>query len=56
MLLAAGDTNKEIARALGVTTKTAMHHCTSIYRKLGVRGRAEAATQAHRRGWLADHR
>lgn len=49
-LLAAGDTNKEIAAALGLTAKTVMHHSVSIYSKLGVRGRAEATAWAYRRG------
>ena len=46
--LAAGHTNKEIAHALGVRPKTVMHHFASIYRKLGVRSRAEAAATALR--------
>jgi predicted ATPase/DNA-binding CsgD family transcriptional regulator len=50
--LAAGHTNKEIAHALGLRPKTVMHHCASIYRKLGVRGRAEAAATALRTGLL----
>lgn len=29
---------------LGISAKTVMHHTSSIYRKLGVRGRAEAVT------------
>ncbi|WP_097186582.1 LuxR C-terminal-related transcriptional regulator [Ornithinimicrobium cerasi] len=41
-LLVAGGTNREISRDLGITPKTVMHHTSSIYRKLGVRGRAEA--------------
>ena len=41
--LAGGGTNKEIAVALRIDVKTAMHHTSSIYRKLGVRGRVEAA-------------
>jgi hypothetical protein len=41
-LLAAGGTNREISADLGISTKTVMHHTSSIYRKLAVRGRAEA--------------
>ena len=49
--LAVGDPNKDIARQLGITPKTVMHHTSSIYRKLGVRGRIEAV------GWaLGDRR
>lgn len=49
--LVAGDPNKDIARQLGITPKTVMHHTSSIYRKLGVRGRTEAV------GWaLGDRR
>jgi predicted ATPase/DNA-binding CsgD family transcriptional regulator len=49
-LLAVGLTNKEIAAALGIRTKTVMHHTTAVYRILGVRGRSEAAAFAFRAG------
>jgi DNA-binding NarL/FixJ family response regulator len=52
-LLASGDTNKDIATALGLRPKTVMHHSVSIYGKIGVRGRAEATAWAYRHG-LAD--
>jgi predicted ATPase/DNA-binding CsgD family transcriptional regulator len=48
--IAAGRTNREIAVELFLSVKTVMHHSTSIYRKLGVRGRAEAIAYAHRTG------
>jgi predicted ATPase/DNA-binding CsgD family transcriptional regulator len=51
--LAAGGSNKEIARTLGMRPKTVMHHSMAIYRKLGVRGRGEAAAWAYRHGALA---
>ncbi|WP_447925119.1 LuxR C-terminal-related transcriptional regulator [Georgenia muralis] len=41
--IVAGLTNREIAERLQLSAKTVMHHSTAIYRKLGVRGRAEAA-------------
>lgn len=44
--LVAGDTNSQLADRLGISTKTAMHHTSSIYRKLQVGGRAEAAAWA----------
>jgi DNA-binding CsgD family transcriptional regulator len=49
-LVARGLANKEIAVALGITPKTAMHHTSAIYRKLGVRGRTEAVAMAHQLG------
>jgi DNA-binding CsgD family transcriptional regulator len=49
-LLAAGLSNKDIALQLGMTPKTTMHHTSNIYRKLGVRGRGEAAAWARRTG------
>jgi DNA-binding NarL/FixJ family response regulator len=49
-LLVRGESNKEIAVALFVSPKTVMHHTVAIYRKLGVSGRAEAATKAARLG------
>jgi DNA-binding NarL/FixJ family response regulator len=48
--IAAGDSNKDVAAALGITPKTVMHHSVAIYRKLGVRGRAEATAYAYRHG------
>jgi DNA-binding CsgD family transcriptional regulator len=48
--LVRGESNPEIAAALGVRPKTVMHHCASIYRKLGVKSRVEATTRALRDG------
>jgi DNA-binding NarL/FixJ family response regulator len=50
--IATGRTNKEIAEALGLRPKTVMHHCAAVYRKLGVRTRAEATAVALRTGLL----
>jgi ATP/maltotriose-dependent transcriptional regulator MalT len=52
-MLAAGRSNPEIAKALFISPKTASVHVSNILAKLGVGGRVEAATLAHRLG-LAD--
>ena len=49
-LIAAGQTNREIAKTLFITEKTAGAHVSSILGKLGVRSRVQAATAAHRLG------
>ena len=49
-MLTGGWGNRDIAEALSISSKTVMHHTVSIYRKLGVRGRTEAATLAVRSG------
>lgn len=48
--LAHGRTNKEIARALGISDRTVQHHTISMYRKLGIDTRAAAALLAARHG------
>lgn len=48
--LITGATNKEISQRLGMAPKTVMHHSVAIYRKLEVRGRAEATAWAFRNG------
>jgi DNA-binding CsgD family transcriptional regulator/predicted ATPase len=50
-----GDRNKDVALYLGITPKTVMHHTSSIYRKLGVRGRSEAVAWALRGPTPAGH-
>jgi DNA-binding NarL/FixJ family response regulator len=52
--IAAGQSNPQIAAAFHLSPKTVMHHSASIYRKLGVRGRAEAVALAYRTGLLPD--
>jgi LuxR family maltose regulon positive regulatory protein len=47
-LIAAGLTNREIAEALNISPETVKKHTGSIYGKLGVRGRTEAALRAKR--------
>lgn len=50
-LLAAGRTNAQIGAEL-FSPKTASVHVTSIFRKLGVSGRVQAAALAERAGLL----
>lgn len=45
-LVAVGQTNKEIATALSISTKTAGHHLEHIFRKIGVTTRAAASMYA----------
>lgn len=51
-LVAEGLTNRQIGRRLAISEKTASVHVSNILTKLGVSGRAEAVTVAHRRGLL----
>ncbi|HEU5318091.1 MAG TPA: response regulator transcription factor [Chloroflexota bacterium] len=51
-LVAGGRSNKEIARALGITERTAKFHVTSLLNKLGADNRAQAAALAVQRGLL----
>jgi DNA-binding CsgD family transcriptional regulator/pimeloyl-ACP methyl ester carboxylesterase len=48
--IAAGDTNAEIAHRLGISENTVERHATNLYRKIEVRGRAEATAYAIRHG------
>jgi DNA-binding CsgD family transcriptional regulator len=50
VLVAEGLRNAEVARRLVVSERTVAHHVSSILRKLGVRGRAEATSEAIRLG------
>lgn len=45
-LLAEGEANKQIAVQLGISVATVERHVTNTYRKLGARGRADAAMAA----------
>ena len=49
-LIAAGHSNRAIAQALFISPNTVLHHVSSIFAKLGVANRAEAAAYAIRRG------
>ncbi|MFI7119914.1 AAA family ATPase [Amycolatopsis sp. NPDC049868] len=49
-LLAEGRTNRQIAAELYISAKTVSTHVSNILSKLGVSGRVQAATAAHRLG------
>ena len=51
-LLGKGLTMGEIAQHLGITSNTCATHTKSIYRKLNISSRAEAALEADRRGLI----
>ncbi len=52
-LLARGLQTKQVARALGISTKTADHHIQNAYRKIGISTRAAAALFAMQHGLVA---
>jgi pimeloyl-ACP methyl ester carboxylesterase/DNA-binding CsgD family transcriptional regulator len=49
-LVAAGESNAEIAGRLGVTINTVERHLVNVYRKIDARGRADATAYAIRSG------
>ena len=49
-LLAAGESNRQIARHLGLSPHTVERHVANLYRKIGARGRADATAYALRSG------
>lgn len=49
--LVSGHTDREIADALYLSTKTVGHHVSAILRRLGVETRTEAALRAVQEGW-----
>jgi DNA-binding CsgD family transcriptional regulator len=51
-LLAAGQTNRQIADALVISSNTVASHVSHIFAKTGVANRAEATSYAHRMGIL----
>ncbi|HYI37931.1 MAG TPA: response regulator transcription factor [Thermoleophilaceae bacterium] len=52
-LMSHGSTNNEIAGALHLSPHTVKDHASAVYRKLGVRNRAEAVRRAERLGLTA---
>lgn len=52
-LIAAGNTNREIARKLFISEATVKTHLLHIYEKLGVPDRAAAVSAAYQRGLLS---
>ncbi|HYH08209.1 MAG TPA: response regulator transcription factor [Thermoanaerobaculia bacterium] len=51
-LMARGEKNRAIARALGVAEQTVKGHVKNILAKLGASTRTEAVSRAARRGWI----
>src|SRR3954470_20268009 len=51
--IASGATNREIAATLYLSPHTVKEHTSSLYRKLGVRNRAEAVQKAQRLGLIS---
>jgi DNA-binding NarL/FixJ family response regulator len=51
--VASGATNREIGKRLFLSPHTVKEHTSSLYRKLGVRNRAEAVQKAQRQGLLS---
>ncbi len=51
-LVAAGFSNREIARELYITEGTVKNHISNVLRKLDLRDRTQAAFYAVERGWI----
>jgi DNA-binding NarL/FixJ family response regulator len=51
--VASGLSNREVAASLNLSRHTVKQHAGSVYRKLGVRNRAEAASRVRELGLLA---
>jgi DNA-binding NarL/FixJ family response regulator len=53
--IAAGKTNKHLARELGITERTVKHHLTAVFDRLGTSRRSEAVSLAMSQGLLVAH-
>ena len=53
-LLVKGHSNKEMAEAMFISEKTVKNHLTSIFRKLGVKDRTQAAVYALKNNIIND--
>jgi DNA-binding NarL/FixJ family response regulator len=51
-LAADGQTNEQIAGTLGLSPSTVRYHLQNVYRRLNVKGRAQAVAEAIRLGYL----
>jgi DNA-binding CsgD family transcriptional regulator len=51
-LVVDGDSNDEIAGALGIGPKTVETHLRRLFERFGLASRTELATRALREGWL----
>jgi DNA-binding NarL/FixJ family response regulator len=51
--IAAGQTNKVIARELGITERTIKYHLAEIFARVSASSRAEAVARASAQGWIA---
>ncbi len=51
-LMADGKSNPDIAEVLFISRRTAAAHVSNILRKIHVRSRVEAVSEAHRRGYV----
>jgi len=54
-LVASGSTNKEIATRLFISEKTVKNHLNHIYRKLGVKNRAQAVAEGVKKEYISRH-
>jgi len=51
-LIAEGKSSKLVAKELGISDFTVNDYCKSIYKKLGVHSRTEAAMRGKKSGWI----